>query len=76
MIVSEIVLNSTQKSCHPFATLGTEIPGDGSMHPPNQSTSAMLLIGFVGIGFMTCRRLWAVFLFGCSGINPQRRHSS
>jgi hypothetical protein len=26
------------------------------MHPPNQSTWAMVLIGFVGIG-MTCRRL-------------------
>ena len=27
------------------------------MHPPNQSTWAMVLIGFVGIGFMTCRGL-------------------
>jgi hypothetical protein len=33
------------------------------MHPPNQSTWAMVLIGFVGIGFMTAAAFAAVFLF-------------
>ena len=36
-----------------------------SMHPPNQSTWAMVLIGFMGIG-MTCRRLrGGLFVLTC-----------